>query len=516
VNLARRAVLLLALLVAFSAAFGAWDFFMKQKGHIDDDDFYFLYGTTGALTSPHRYRHLSTLFIAAERLQGYPEELARNLELKRDYAFNYVLASAVYYVTAVVPSHVRRWARFGTTDLPLNPMVLREGFMMAFLLAFGAVCWLVWRSGDLNLALAFTATVVLCAYWAATWDEAGDQRFVYIFMKYPAQLQRHLTNFFINPRWYSFLHNSPRSTFVIVLIGVFVLRWSGRLAESYAWLIAAILTHGSNGLMMTASIVGIDAVSNCEFYTRRVLLLATVAAVLAAATESIWPSVLFRAGFSARGAAVLVLLLAGAALLWYSTRTAAQPTDRGPRTYLARVAIRLEAMGRPSLDVMLLTAGWIALFVISVAVTRGATGYQQLYFFDQANGRMLAVLQPVVIMGVFFTLLRLVIRRPDSRAALVAAALMVIAMSPVAAAVLTRGLEVPDKLMPDMMRRVPELEAQVQAPPLANRNREMSSDDLTLYVDYRFFYALARSLDSGIDYVSPLVSAPPDGGRVSR
>ncbi len=510
---ARRLLLAVSLAIAAISGFGAWDFYMKQKGHIDDDDFYFLWGTAEALKVPHRYRELSTTFIDRERTQGYPEYLARNLELKRDYAFNYALVSAVYLGTDAVSNCPLGGALFGRRhgrNEPLDPWVLRQGFLAAFVVSFGAVCWLLWRIGDVMLGVAFAGMVALCAYWATTWTEAGDQRFVYLWLQYPSQLSRHVTNFFVNPRWYSFLHNGPRATFIVVLLGVFVLRWSGRLAASYWWLMAAVLSHGSNGLMVTAFLVAIDAVSHPRFYTARTLLPASMALVLAAATESVWPSVLFRAGTSARAVAVVLLAIAGGGVVWWSARRSAGWLSDASARYVTPALSRIERIGRPQLDVFLLIVLWVVLFVAAVLVSRYSSGYQQLYFWEQANGRLLAILQPVLIMGILLAVLRGInARLHDSRAMVVMPALLLVLMLPVAVSTLWRGVKETDKLMPDLLRRVPAFEAQVQTPPLLNRNRDMPEDELTLYVDYRFYYALARSLHSGVDYVSPLVGEPP-------
>lgn len=502
-SLLRRFVLAVSIATSLASAYGAWDFFMKQKGHIDDDDFYFLYGTAGALTAPARYRAMSTVFIAGQRAQEYPERFATNLELRRGYVFNYVLASAVYRVTAILT---------GGSEGALDPWSLRRGFLAAFLVAFGAVSWLVWRSGDPLLGLAYAATVTVCGYWATTATEAGDQRFVYLWLEHPTQLRTHIVNFFVNPRWYSFLHNSPRSTFVVVLIGVFVLRWTNRLAASYWCLLAAVLTHGSNGLMMTVFIMAIDIVSTPGFYTAAVLRPAAAALLVAVAAESVWPAVLFQGGMTTKVAAVVLLVVAAAAAWRYGRPGEARQRlsgwfDRRLRPLLTAI----ERPGRVLLDLLLLGALWALLFAVSVAVSKNSTDYQRLYFYQQANGRLLAILEPVLILGAVLWGLRLVTpRAPAIRAAI--AGVLLLALCPVAVGTLRRGIKEQDKLMADLLRRVPVLEAQMQSPPMPNKNREMPIDELQLYVDYLFYYALARSLEAGTDYVSPLVSAPPQWG----
>lgn len=311
---------------------------------------------------------------------------------KREYTYNYLMPTVLWTVGRLLVEPF-------TGHMPYEKQLaisLLAGFWFATVVAFGIFLLIAWRA-RLSLRWWYAiAGVAVVALIGCLLPGPKPPNFM-ILNEYRNDAIR-LMGYFTQDPSYSFSAFSftARNNYIIMLLGFFLARWSGRDVLAYGVLTATIIWHASMGMMMLMTILAIDLATRPQIF-RRIAIIAPV--LLATAyylvVESIWKKmgaeVLYILAPLALALALYVLLVRRIPVLpvlqpvvsWWGR----QVTDR-----------------RAAVDLALFTLGWLITIPIVARINNQVEFTQSLYFWSQLHIRIYSVWQPAFILFVLYQL----------------------------------------------------------------------------------------------------------------
>lgn len=405
------------------------------------------------------------------------------------YSSNYIAASSVYWLAATVVRD--RTDPLMAADYPAYlARAIYTGFLSAYVAACTVFVLILATGRDRRMLPAAVAAVAVLALANTIFDAtvpAWQGVPVLLPEAESSQTFREVfgTNFprmILNPdTQMSPFGDTPRNHFVLLTLGLFVLRWRGAYGWSYVLLFALSLVHQSQTGLLAAYLVGVDALLRPQVFRSVAGPLAALTVAIYLARETLGDVV------GVTRPAVLVLVIGAAtavlAALWLGLRrrTAAPlpSTLAGPRD-------RLLSYGPAASDLILIAAFWLVTFPVAAAINSLGSNNQSVYFWTQLHGRSLGLMRPPVVLG----LALLVLDRLGRRVARPRLEMAAVALA--AAALIPSGL----------------LAATYPRDPLARLEAALRAIDVSVGPDVdwttigergedQIYYAVARTLDRG-------------------
>lgn len=200
---------------------------------------------------------------------------------------------------------------------------------------------------------------------------------------------------------------TPRSNFTLLLMSLFALRWSKHHLAAYGLLFVLSFYHLSASGLLLVMLVGIDILIRPQIF--RSIPVAGVVALTTAVflyRENMWEHLLGKG---------LVPLIAAAGIIVFIGGIMAAPAVRrrilGPDSYYARVQNALLKRGSVAADMTLIVAAWlVSLVAIHILIrqmdfTVFSNWSEAFYFWGRINGRLMTLLFPSVVFGLFILFL---------------------------------------------------------------------------------------------------------------
>lgn len=387
---------LLAVFVLVYAVVAIRDFALHMN--VSDDVLWYYYIGSGVLEpSAFRAEHeiLPQLKTLAENERAW-----QRVELRAGYAGNYVLPTLVCFYVGNFLAGVSGTAMHFTEYLSA---ALFSGYLAAlafvFIVGVAAFC----ASSVEMQRVSVGAIALLAAFGLLPIDGS-----IAVLSSPPtgfrdlAAIPYRLAKILVDPHHAIAPFGAmARNQIIFLTVGVFALRWSGKPALSYAFLIVLLLVHQSMAFLLFAAVLAVDVVMRPALF-RNYRLLGVVAAGLCVALvrEAHWAGLGRAALAIAAGTCVLAAVLFG--LLAFAK-------NRGvllmrARRRLERVRQRWE--GEVVGDVIGLTFVFAAAMAAAVVGNELANAYSRDYFWSSLPGRFFAVLRPMYFMAIAYFLLR--------------------------------------------------------------------------------------------------------------
>lgn len=280
----------------------------------------------------------------------------------------------------------------------------------------------------------------------------------------------------------------PRGNFLVLIVPVFLLRWSSRYSSSYALAAIATVVHSAMGALLVMCLLATDLLLRREVL-RSPAVLATIASVsglilsrsLIAKTLSIQTDLL-TAGL-ALGAGVVI-----AALLWYISM-ARQPA------FVDVLARRLARHGPILSDFMVIYGMWLVVLPISVFMYFHVGAPQNMWTWGELPGRFLLMMRGPLLVGTAILFVGILQRLGATWSCAVASVSLVAAC----------GLLIPALNLPNVLATTPPaLPKQFAAREQTALQAEQGK--LFEYVEADVYFAAARSIDLGNPFPSGLLT----------
>ena len=386
------------------------------------------------------------------------------------------------------------------------PIYLAQTLVSGFFLSFLAVLALVTavlavqRRNDLAWGFAAAVVVVGLTELAPEPFVASAQILVH---DTTSEMVQNAAKLLLRPGVpYSPLSYPPRGNLALFLIAVFALRWSGGVTASYVLVGLSSLIHLSSSGLILVMLLLMDSVMRPAIFRRSVFVVVVTVSLAAFFTqESMWGLLGAALSTFAMGAGIAVALIAAAAVLLVLRPALRAKAMRRFAPFLA-LRERILGLGTVASDLILLAAGWTVTVILIHALKTGTGLFGPLdffYFWGRVHGRLMMLLWLVVAFGCFSLIAaRLATSgsRGRRRAVMVAAGLVVAG----ALSVSVQGIQAfePAQLMQRIATGYNFAEDRLSQGPLTVI-RAVGPSEMVLY------YAMSRSLDTGVDVVSPLL-----------
>jgi hypothetical protein len=335
------------------------------------------------------------------RHDAQPTLVAR-FETRRDYDRNYIAASGIYRLGAWLTR--RMWAQ----PTPANyPEFLARAAILGFGLAYAisiAVLLTVAAAAGRRMLNAVCATLCVSGTLEALFRPLGSTflGLPYLMPRVDETTRSAIQDLFfgvgammVNPDTaYSPFGDTPRNHFLLLSLGVFALRWSGKRAAAYAMLLALSALHQSQTGLLAAALITTDVIlypESLRSWPVVMLMLSLMGVFLA--RESLDTILGFQPFLI-----VSVLLIAGLVLL-----TARKPfrAVRAHGIWRRASVLRERVRSWSPIGAELATIGvlWLGIHFLTLVGNQYSTPYQSNLFWAQVTGRLLAILRPGLLLA---------------------------------------------------------------------------------------------------------------------
>ncbi len=380
---------------------------------------------------------------------------------------------------------------------------LVSGFFLSFLAVLALVTTVLAVQRRNDLAWGFAAAVVIAGL--AGLPPAPYHAFATILVhNTTAETVQHAAELLLRPgEQFSALSFTPRSNLALFLIAVFALRWSGGVTASYVLVGLSSLIHLSSSGLILVMLLLMDSVLRPAIFRRPAFLVVVTVSLAAFFTqENMWGLLGANPSTFAMGAGIAVAVIAATAVLLV-LRPALRVKAMRPFAPILTLRERILGLGTVASDLILVAAGWTVTVILIHALKTGTGLFGPLDFYQfwgRVHGRLMMLLWPVVAFGCFSLIaarLAAFGSRGGRRAVMAAAAGLVVAG---ALSVSLQGIQTfkPAQLMQRLATGYNYAELRLSRGPLTVI-RAMTRDEMVLY------YAMVRSLDTGVDVVSPIL-----------
>lgn len=207
----------------------------------------------------------------------------------------------------------------------------------------------------------------------------------------------------------------PRGNFLVLVLPIFLLRWSARYSLSYVLVAIAGLVHSAMGGLLLMCLLASDLLLRREVLRARVVLSAIVFAIWLLSSRSLIAKIFgIQASLPVLGLALVVGLVGGAIINYLSTA-------KSPAMLEAAIR-RIHRTGPVLSDLIVLYAMWIVLLPFSVFMYffHGVTS-SNVWTWGELPGRYLLLMRGALVMGLVLSFVEWL--QPRYRMALQAAAL---------------------------------------------------------------------------------------------
>jgi uncharacterized membrane protein len=298
----------------------------------------------------------------------------------------------------------------------------------------------------------------------------------------------------------------PKCNFMVLLVGVFALRWSGSFAASYAVLVVASLFEQGYGMLFALFLAAIDI--TCE--PKRIFNpYAFIFFCLAA-----FPNLFFGQWWELIGFhSIITILVVGcvlaAAVAWFGgLARVSQPFSFLLQPY-ATFRASFVRLSTPVGDIALFGLIWFVTLLAFIPISLRSSIYQSQNFWGAIHGRLLGLIIPVLWMSVILRVLsRTRERMGEERTTLRAAAAGVVLFVIATLTVLTTSHR--SDPFTRMDSEILEYEAALAEPFLRYDRRTES----------HLYWAISKSVDTAHNWLAKLLPQarislpPPEGERV--
>ena len=448
------------------------------------DDNLWMYYAGSNLAQWDKGQALNAELVADLKAAGASSFIVQRAVLRTGYAANMALTAGVLHAAGLA-SQVLRGPGAGY-DLRIGDGVL-FGYMAVFTLALCVALAAVYALRNARIALAWLLAFASILFLSA-WTEPGF--FVLFRTLEPASHLRNLVEFLVYPGpQFSPFGFTPRNTVYILSVATLSFRALGRYGLAYWSIVPLAFVHQSVSALMFALLAGCDLLLRAQIFRSRAVAAGAAAFVaLLALRENLWQVVGVRPTVLAAAALGLAALLG---LAWFA-RNHLVATHRAIR---ARVA----TLGEMEADALLLLSGFVLTYPLVFLVVPHVDEFNIFHFWGQLHARIWAHLQPWLLFAAWWALLRrwddgTVLRRTMPLIALALCLLLPKVVS-------SRGYDFAFQ----GFRQALVVHERTRDKPFTTVKEAEEGED-------RFFYEMARTLDTGEESLSMLfrkISAAP-------
>lgn len=347
------------------------------------------------------------------------------------------------------------------------------------LLTFGASLFFVRR--DWATGIAFGMVIILASDWLFPWQPPH-----WILHVRPHNIrevaERAIQTIFLAFTVSGMQSSFPRGNFLILVLPIFLLRWSSRYSFSYVLVAMAGFVHSAFGGLLFMCLLASDLLLRREILHHRVVLIATVVTVGLFSSRGLIAKIFgIQASLSVSALALVIGLLAATAIKYLSTVKLPAILDMVPD--------RIRSAGPILSDLIVSYAMWMVLVPISVFMyfsLGGGGAPSNVWTWGDLPGRYLEMMRGPLLVGGAISLVELV--RCRHRIALAAVA---IASLLVSGGLLVHALSIPGALAlasPDLSRKIL---AREQTAIRAEQGERFE------YVEADIYFSAARAIDLG-------------------
>jgi hypothetical protein len=367
------------LLIAGCALLVAVYFANFVKIEIRDDEVY-MYYTGLALIFPDEITALSKKIIHALSAGGYGREQISVFEFRYEYRYNYLVSSTGIAACRLLLPVLGDYG--GSIRTCFSHGMIATNLFVISLIVFAAL-------RVRKHAFVVGMLVLLVVFFALTISGINLTDYRVSKVQNPFTYSVLSIIFFISPGiQFDMFGLSARSVFTAGLLATFMLRWDGRIRESYASVLLLSFVHSTYGGMVILMIVAIDGTTRPKIFTDRVLtgvMVATVA--LFFVRERIWS---VYGGIEIAVFAVLLIIL------WIF---AAYLIHRNSVT----IRNKIQRINVIKLDIVLFLFGGLLISTIAYLMT-DQNSLESRYTWMQLSSRPLALIRVPVFLGLIVLL----------------------------------------------------------------------------------------------------------------
>ena len=394
----------------------------------------------------------------------------------------------------------------------LYPLFLAQsitfGMAAATLIVLLATIWMVAVSKRRTFVWAFVLTVLLFALLslhsfpfytdAVLFVHPVDQAGIQLIFSDAPHILNQIGHLIVDPgAQFAPFGFTPRANLALLMISVFVLRWHRRYGLSYLLLALLTIIHLSQAGLMIAMFLMLDLFVRPNIYRRPFTLATAAFALIVFATrENVWQHA-GQQGWQVAAMFIGIIVLIVFILKGLTIRGNMIAAALFPLSWFQTFLRRRNLVAS---DLIAITVGWIVSLVILYVLLNYfdiATRLQAFYVWGRIHGRILMMLWPSILFGLFILTFYWVNKKKAFRKPLTVAiplaglAVLAILAQPTASSI--SG--------PSVLSRVASsfflAERQMRSGPL--RHFDAFSRDELIY-----YYAIARSIDSGKDFTKYL------------
>jgi hypothetical protein len=490
----RRCVLVFATAIVLLTASGAY-YATLQRTLRANDDTVWLYYTGVALFHPAEVRAFHERVTAHMESGGGDADTIRRWSLRHGYGRNYLVTSFVLYTTAhgLVPLVVRGEVPYAS----FLARALTVGFALTFALSLAAIAIALVACHDWVFASTVAAAMATLAFLSLLPIEpprAGalvPEPTLFAQLKYGATI-------LVNPgAELGMFGYTPRSQLVLLTFLVAALRSRGVFAWSYAVVLALAFVHQSMAGFVLVSFVLADLL------LRPGVLIAPPTLVSVVTALSLF---LLRDALLTRfGVLVWVVLLLGLTVLVSLVVRRAEFAEA--LASIGRIGKPLarwrSRAGETVCDLVTFGLLWIAGFALTSFAYRYADPAMRYHFWGELSGRHLAILQPVLVLGLWVEAVRRLSAPRSSRRRLLPAAVLAVSAC-LTLPVLGNAARIAatDAVSPNVQARVARTAALLSTsiPKVTTQHHEAA-----------LYYAISATIDTGRDVFTPLIPRRDEG-----
>lgn len=437
------------MLASCAAAISIGQYFVIQKYFKPSDDTLYIYYNSMHDLRADDMRATDVMVLGEYAKLGARPNLVLRYEMRRDYRNNYSILrkSLSHYVEQYQLAN----GKLSDSVSALMARAYMQAYVTASLIAMLVLLAAVALCGDARL---YFATTLGCALILLLDGEILADLFAFLtgHQLTPGHISMvrasdGITNLFLlmfNPR-----PGARTLTFLpsigLLLLGVFVLRWSGRYRLAYLFAIVIAAFHQSMATIMLAWLIAIDLVQRPSIFKDvRLLAIIGVGVAMALMRERIWHVIgaehlfLLLAG--------LVVVAAGAAWIWRQGRfqdavmRVRTAWSNRPVIFQPEATLKSRIQG----DLIVSAILWCITIIYPYVLNKFIDGPIMDYFWSHAHGRILSALRPAIFVGLILLIVLEYERRRGEIALWRKAVLAVGAVALVLAPVLHKVAQEPD------------------------------------------------------------------------
>jgi hypothetical protein len=207
---------------------------------------------------------------------------------------------------------------------------------------------------------------------------------------------------------------TPRNNLSILVLAVFILRWSGKHKLVYLCILPLYFIHSTMTLLLIIHIVALDIFKQRSILRdTKVLLCLFSGMAYGLWRESLWPTV---AGSLFTQLILLCMLLLFLALVFLPDIPAViHKISPGLSRRIITIHTRLRTLSAPVSDLVLLLFIWLITIPLAWLVSSHMTDMQNFYFWHQVHGRAIGLFQPVICVTLAYAFLTSIAEKYFSR-----------------------------------------------------------------------------------------------------